>query len=640
MNLFKKAFNLLQQLGKALMLPVSVLPVAGILLGVGSSKFSWVPAALPAGVNIFKVLPLLTAIGVTVLKTMAESGNVIFANLPLIFAIGVALGLTRNDGVSALAAVVGYMVMNATMGVVADIRGLDHMFYCESCNHVLNEQSTIVTSQIMGIHSLDTGVFGGILIGMIAGWLFNKYYRIALPPYLGFFAGKRFVPIVTAFAAIITGVILCFIWPPIGRIINTAGNWAANNNPLLAGTVYGTVERALLPFGLHHIWNAPFFFQMGSFTASDGTVYHGDITRFFHGDPTAGILDGGFLFKMWGLPAAAIAIWHCAKPENKVRVGGLMISAALTSFLTGITEPIEFSFMFVAPLLYVVHALLVGCAYFIMNFDIPGGIPYLGFTFSQGGIDYLLYFRQGTNPVSVLWLGPIFAVIYYTIFRVVITKLDLKTPGREDTPAAAVAMGSGGGSELAGKVLDALGGQENLVSLDACITRLRVGLKDIKAADPNALKSLGAAGVVTVGNSLQAIFGTLSENLKTDIEEYRKAHRGDPVRKPLSAHLKADIEGYIQAGSDAAAKEITVSEEIRKKAEKLLPLLGGRANLSEIHASALTRIVFKAADPQKVQKEAVKETGLGVLPLSGGKFHLLGSLEEVPALAKALEELK
>ncbi|MBQ7502535.1 PTS transporter subunit EIIC [bacterium] len=626
MNLFKKAFNLLQQLGKALMLPVSVLPVAGILLGVGSSKFSWIPASLPTGVNIFKVLPLLTAIGVTILKTMAESGNVIFANLPLIFAIGVALGLTKNDGVSALAAVVGYMVMNATMGVVADIRGLDHMFYCDACNHVINEQSTIVTSQIMGIHSLDTGVFGGILIGMIAGWLFNKYYRISLPPYLGFFAGKRFVPIVTAFAAIIAGIVLCFIWPPIGRIINTAGNWAANNNPLLAGTVYGTVERALLPFGLHHIWNAPFFFQMGSFTASDGTVYHGDITRFFHGDPTAGILDGGFLFKMWGLPAAAIAIWHCAKPENKVRVGGLMISAALTSFLTGITEPIEFSFMFVAPLLYVVHALLVGCAYFIMNFDIPGGIPYLGFTFSQGGIDYLLYFRQGTNPISVLWLGPIFALIYYTVFRVVITKLDLKTPGREDSSAAAAA-GSGEGSELAGKVLAALGGQQNIVSLDACITRLRVGLKDIKAAAPETLKALGAAGVVTVGNSLQAIFGTLSENLKSDIEDYIQNHGG--AAQPLQS-----------AAAQEQPEAVEVSSEIRQKAEKLIPFLGGRANLSDIHASALTRIVFKTADPQKVQKEAVKELGLGILALSGGKFHLLGSLEEVPALAKALNELK
>ena len=279
MNFFKKAFGILQQIGKALMLPVAVLPVAGILLGVGASKYGWMPANLDAvlksGVNIFtQGWPTIMALGVAILKIMGDSGQVIFSNLPLIFAIGVALGLTKNDGVSALAAVVGYMVMNATMGVMATIRGLDVLKYCPDCGGLLSDQSVLSTTTIMGIKSVDTGVFGGIVIGIITAYLFNKYYRISLPPYLGFFAGKRFVPIVTAFAAIATGIVLSFVWPPIGAFITLAGNWAANENPSLAATVYGVVERALLPFGLHHAWNAPFFFQMGSFTTPDGNVVH------------------------------------------------------------------------------------------------------------------------------------------------------------------------------------------------------------------------------------------------------------------------------------------------------------------------------------------------------------------------------
>jgi len=306
-------FGSLQKVGKSLMLPVAVLPVAGLLLGIGSAHFGIIPGHVS--------------------DIMKASGDVIFGNLPLIFAIGVALGFTENDGVSGVAAAVGFLVMNATLGVMAGI-------------------FKVTPAVVMGIPSMDTGVFGGILAGGLAAFMFQHFYRIDLPTYLGFFSGKRFVPIITAVGAIVLGVVLSFLWPPVQRGIDVFSHWAAVGSPRSAATVYGFVERLLLPFGLHHIWNVPFFFEMGSFKDAAGKVVHGDINRFFAGDRSAGILAGAFLFKMFGLPGAALAMWRSAKPENRKHVGGIMISAALTSFLTGITEPIEFSFMFVAPGLY------------------------------------------------------------------------------------------------------------------------------------------------------------------------------------------------------------------------------------------------------------------------------------------------
>src|SRR3954464_13058596 len=327
MPAFKNAFSLLQKIGKCMMLPVSVLPVAGILLGVGSANFAF----LPESVSL----------------VMAKSGDAIFGNLPLLFAIGVAIGLSNNDGVSALAGTTGYVVFLATMGVCAKLRGIE-------------------TVPIMGIPSIQTGVFGGIIVGLVAAWAFNRFYKIQLPPYLGFFAGKRSVPIITSFAVIFVGALLSFIWPPIGHGINAFSNWAVHERPALAFTIYGVVERALIPFGLHHVWNVPFFFQAGEFPhPNPGSVVDGEIARFVAGDPSAGNMTGGYLFKMWGLPAAAIAMWRAARPENRAKVGGIMISAAVTSFLTAITEPIEFAFLFVAPVLYAIHAFLAGLSYLV-----------------------------------------------------------------------------------------------------------------------------------------------------------------------------------------------------------------------------------------------------------------------------------
>ena len=514
MTVWKNAFGSLQKIGKALMLPVSVLPVAGILLGVGSAHFTWLPAIVS--------------------DVMAQSGGAIFGNLPLIFAIGVALGFTANDGVAALAAVVAYVVLLATMGVVAVPLGYE-------------------PKAIMGIPSIETGVFGGILTGAIAGWLFNRYFRLQLPPYLGFFSGKRSVPILAALAAVAAGVVLSLVWPPIGRGIDSFSRWAASGNPAVAFAIYGVVERSLIPFGLHHIWNVPFFFEVGQYVdPASGKILRGEVYRYVAGDPTAGNLAGGYLFKMWGLPAAAIAIWHSARPENRAKVGGIMISAALTSFLTGITEPIEFSFLFVAPVLYAIHALLAGVAYYSC---IELGIRH-GMTFSHGLIDFVVLFPQSTHGLWYLWLGPIWAAMYYAIFRTMIRQFDLKTPGREVEEAAEAETSApvSGQTNLAREIVLAFGGRSNIRSLDACITRLRVDLKDVARARPDRLKALGASGVMTVGGGMQAIFGTRSENLKTDIEAYLSTAGADadaPVSSvgPLEPRRPVAVTAPVRTGT-------------------------------------------------------------------------------------------
>lgn len=577
--MLKNSFAFLQKIGKSLMLPVAVLPVAGLLLGIGAANFEWIP-------------PLLSAL-------MKNSGDVIFGNLPLIFAIGVAVGFTGNDGVSAIAATIGYMVMLATMGVMAGVWGVE-------------------PATIMGIKAMQTGVFGGILAGGLAAAMFNRYYRIALPPYLAFFGGKRFVPIVTAVAAIVLGVVLSVVWPPIQSAIQTFSHWAAVSDPRTAATVYGFVERLLIPFGLHHIWNVPFFFEMGSYTDAAGKVVHGDINRYFAGDPTAGVLAGAFFFKMFGLPAAAIAIWQSARPENKVAVGGVMVSAALTSFLTGITEPIEFAFLFVAPVLYVIHALLAASTQFVAN---TFGM-HMGFTFSQGGIDFVVFNVLGKfsqNWWLVLVIGPIYAAVYYAVFRVAIRWLDLKTPGREDAvDDTGVAAGAQGGRSL--ELVLAFGGRANITHLDACITRLRVTVKDPARVDQARLKALGAAGVMMVGNGVQAIFGTLSENMKTDMEEYL-ASAGAEADGGLSSSGAAQP-AVLATGS--AAPAAAIEPWVREAAGPMLAALGGRGNLRKLDAVAFTRLRVELANGGRFDEAGARLAGVvAVMRVAPDVLHLI-----------------
>lgn len=586
--MFKQMFGVLQQIGKSLMIPVAVLPVAGLLLGIGASKLSWLP---------------------TIVSTlMAKSGDSIFGNLPLIFAIGVAIGLAKNDGVAAVAAVVGYLVMTATLSVMAVVL------------HV-----AVLAGNTQPV--IDTGVFGGIIIGGIAATLFNRYYRIELPTYLGFFSGKRFVPIATGIVAIFVGVVLSFVWQPIQTGIDTFSLWAASSDPRTAATIYGFVERLLIPFGLHHIWNVPFFFQIGSFTNAAGQVIHGDINRFFAGDPTAGILSGAFLFKMWGLPAAAIAIAQASKPENRVKVMGMMLSAALTSFLTGITEPIEFSFLFISPALYAVHAVLAASTQFVANtLDI-----HMGFTFSQGGIDFLLFNALGSfahNWWMTLILGPIYAVIYYVVFYFSIKYFDIKTPGREDEgefDVGGISDGSGDRFDTARKLVTAFGGRQNITNLDACITRLRVGVADIAKVDQARFKEMGAAGVMVVGNGMQVVFGTRSENLKTDMEEYLRSSGSD---------IAAPAAGSAAARSGAAIGP--ASAATRAAATNLLAALGGASNLVAHEAIAGTRIRVELVDPAKFDQGAAKAAGVRAIVTIGNGAYQLVVGQDAAALDSAL----
>ena len=573
--MWNHAFSFLQKIGKALMLPVAVLPVAGILLGIGSAKFSFLPE--------------------TVSNVMAQSGGAIFGSLAILFAIGVALGLTKNDGVSALAAVVGYMVLLATLGVMAPLLGS-------------------ATKNVMGIASIDTGVFGGILIGGVAAGLFNRYYHISLPPYLGFFSGKRFVPIVTACAAILCGIILSLIWPPIGAGIKSFSSWAADTNPLTAFSIYGIVERLLIPFGLHHIWNVPFFFEAGRYTdPHTGAIITGEIQRYIAGDPSAGNMAGGYLFKMWGLPAAAIAIWHTARPENRARIGGIMISAALASWLTGITEPIEFSFMFLAPALYLIHALLAGAAYYTC---IALGIKH-GMTFSHGLIDFIVLFPQSTHAFWLLALGPLWAGVYYGLFRWSIIRFDIKTPGREPEEAQATAA-LGAAHDYSRQLVLAFGGRGNIKSLDACITRLRVELNDVGKASSDNLKALGAAGVIVVGNGIQAIFGTRSENLKTDMEEYLKTAGPEADEVPQPSPVKAATGGLAPRLRDPLAAG---------KAGRVIRGLGGGENIIRVDARAETRLRLELESTGALDEEALEAAGVqGIMRLSGMTIHLLVGL--------------
>lgn len=591
----KEAFAFLQQIGKSLMLPVAVLPVAGLLLGIGSGLLNsgWFDPSSP-----WILIP----------QIMAQSGNVIFDNMPLIFAIGTALGLTDNDGVAALAAVTGFLVMQAAMGVMADIlwfhvsEGAETLgILAAALDYDVDFAKKIVSSNV-GIKTIQTGVFGGIFVGVVAAFLYKKYYRIQLPAYLGFFAGKRFVPIITSLCAIALGVALSVVWPPIQEQINKFSNWAAYSSPAVAGATYGFVERLLLPFGLHHIWNVPFFFEIGSYTNKFGEVVTGDIPRFFAGDPTAGILGGGFLIKMFGLPAAALAILHTAKPENKLKVGGIMASGALTAFLTGITEPLEFTFLFVAPMLYFIHAVMVSSAFAILN--LAGA--HIGYTFSQGAIDFGLFYAIDTKPWMVFILGPVYAVLYYVVFRFFITVFNMKTPGRDDegTPVSAQVAGASEHAAkmaFAKKLVRAFGGRDNIKNLDACITRLRLILADPSKASDEKLKELGAAGVMRVGDGVQAIFGTASENLKTDMEE------------------------FLRSGEDENAPD---NEEapVREKAElssALSESLGGAMNVVESYRFDADTVCVRLLDMGKADENKLRETGVKSMIKSDGEMIYL-----------------
>jgi len=395
----QRRFNLapLQKFGRSLMLPIAALPVAALLLRLGQPDLLGVD-----GLGWEKIAAVIGA-----------AGNAIFSNLPLLFALGVAIGMAKKaDGSTALAAVVGYLVFKGVGDAMSPfVLGLPGK----------GEEQELI----------NYGVLGGIVMGLTAAYLWQRYHRIGLPPYLAFFGGRRFVPIITSFAAIVISVLLSLVYPVFNSVLTSVGTWVTNND-VLGGFVYGTLNRLLIPLGLHHILNSGPWFIIGSYKAADGVVYHGDIARFLHGDPTAGaFMTGYFPIMMFALPAAALAIWHEANFRHRKAVGGIMLSAALTSFLTGVTEPLEFAFMFVAWPLYVIHAVLTGTSLALVN---ALGVKD-GFGFSAGLFDYVLNFGIATKPLWLVVIGLGYAALYYFLFRFVIRKWNLRTPGREEDEA-------------------------------------------------------------------------------------------------------------------------------------------------------------------------------------------------------------
>ena len=554
----------LQRIGKAIMLPIAALPIAGILLGLGGALLGISGLSNPPAVYqpliAFVNIPVVTAI----LTIMKNIGDIIFGNLPLLFAVGVAVGLAKKDkGTAGLASIFGFIVMNQVISSMLAL-GLTQLGVVTPDS--IGEYGTYVTTNL-GIFTLNMSVFGGIITGIVTAVLHNKYHTIQLPQVIGFFSGSRFVPIVTAVVMAIVGAILAFIWPIVQNGI-VALSQLVNNAGAIGTFLYGLIERALIPFGLHHVFYTPFWY--GSFVdgqilvdgvwqsvAGANTAYFAqlssmsslvgassaDMARIVSG--TTRFMAGKFPFMMFGLPAAALAMYHTAAPAKKKVVGSLLASAALTALLTGITEPLEFTFLFVAPALYVVHCILAGLSYMLM------GVlnVFIGMTFSGGLIDFTLF---GLLPagagVPTHWLrliivGIVYAVVYYLLFLFLIKKFNLKTPGRDESeeevklysksdyqakagiPQADIneksANKSGKGNEIQEKapaVLAALGGEENIVSVDACITRLRVEVKDKANVNKDELKALGAAGVVEVGNGIQAIFGAKADAYKNEIK--------------------------------------------------------------------------------------------------------------------------
>jgi len=478
----------LQKLGKSLMLPVATLPAAGILQGFGLIDYE-------------KDIPLGSAVGGFLNQYVAPflnaGSDAIFGNLALLFAIGVAIGFA-GDAVAALSALISYMVLTKVLVIVP-------------------LQFSFINDDVV----LNMGVLGGIFAGAWAAFLYNRYHNIKMPDWLGFFAGKRFVPIVTAASMMVLAVFVGMIWSPIQDVISDFGNWVVSLGAVGA-FIFGTANRLLIPFGLHHVINAIAWFQIGDFTNTAGEVVQGDLWRFMAGDKSAGMFMTGFFpIMMFALPGAALAFIHTAKPEKKKMVASIFIGSAIASFLTGITEPLEFSFMFLAPVLYLVHALLTGFSGVIMYvLDVK-----LGFKFSAGLIDYLLNMKLSTNAWILIPVGLGFFVLYYVLFRFIIVKFNLKTPGREDDIDDEVISVNEGGTKIsassrAAKILENIGGPSNIRNVDACITRLRLIVNDEKLVKDAQLKQLGASGVMRLGQgAVQIVFGPQSEQIKDDINK-------------------------------------------------------------------------------------------------------------------------
>ena len=524
-------FGVLQRVGRAFMLPIALLPIAGLLLGVGASFTN--EATLEA-YNLLGIMGPGT-VPYTVFSLLASVGTVIFDNLPLLFAMGVALGMAENEKATAtLSAAIAFFVMHKTISTLLDISG-------KLAEGAMPEGTV---ANVVGIPSLQMGVFGGILVGLGVAWLHNRFYKIKLPTVISFFGGTRFVPIISTLAYILVGVLMFFLWPFVQTGIYALGDLVLRSG--YAGTlIYGFIERILIPFGLHHVFYLPFWQTgVGGSAMIDGVMVYGAQNIFFaelaspnttrFSVEACRFMSGKFPLMIFGLPGAALAMYTCARPEKRKVAGGLLLSAALTSMLTGITEPIEFTFLFVAPILYVIHSVLAGLAYMLMHLLGVG----VGMTFSGGLIDLTLFgILQGnekTNWLMIPLVGAAYFIVYFLLFRFLIRRRDYATPGREegeeevklytraDYNEKKNAQKSDGDNATSQLILEGLGGTENIVTLDCCATRLRVTVKDEDLVLDDVLKASGARGVIRRGGGVQVVYGPQVSVIKSDLEDYIK----------------------------------------------------------------------------------------------------------------------
>ena len=555
-----KIFGVLQRVGRSFMLPIALLPVAGLLLGVGSS---FTNATMLEAYGLTEII-YPGSILYTILDIMNQCGSAVFNNLALLFAMGVAIGMAKKEKeVAALSGAIGYLVMNTAISAMINANGGVEAMAANS------------TATMLGITTLQMGVFGGIIVGLGVAALHNKFYKIELPTVLSFFGGTRFVPIVCTAVFLVVGIVMFYVWPVVQEGIALLGNLVLGSGYI--GTwIYGITERALIPFGLHHVFYMPFWqTAMGGTAVIDGVVVQGaqniffaelasKATEVFSVEATR-FMSGKFPFMIFGLVGAALAMYHTARPEKKKVVGGLLLSAALTSMLTGITEPLEFTFLFVAPLMYVVHCVYAGLSYMLMHVFNVG----VGMTFSGGLIDLTLFgVLQGnerTNWIWVIIVGIVYFFLYYFTFRVMITKMDLATPGRESDDVepklftrsdykAKTGVGpdgaTGGVSDpVSAMILQGLGGKQNISDVDCCATRLRITVVDETKVDDKLLKASGASGVIHKGNGIQVIYGPQVAVIKSNLVDFMESPESDHLDAPAATAPAAEV-------AAAPAKEV------------------------------------------------------------------------------------
>ena len=576
-----KIFGVLQRVGRSFMLPIALLPIAGLLLGIGSSFTN------PTTLSTYNLDGVITEGGVlfTIFDLMRKTGSIVFDNLALLFAMGVAIGMAKKEkAVAALSGAISYLIMNTAISALIEAKG---------GVSAMAENSTTTT---LGITTLQMGVFGGIIVGLGVAALHNKFYKIELPQVLSFFGGTRFVPIICSVVYVLVGAAMFFIWPVVQLGISQLGNLVLRSG--YAGTwIYGIIERALIPFGLHHVFYMPFWqTELGGSMVIDGTTVQGaqniffaqlasDSTQHFSVEATR-FMSGKFPFMIFGLPAAAFAMYRAARPEKKKVVGGLLLSAALTSMITGITEPLEFTFLFVAPVMYAVHCVLAGLSYMLMHILNVG----VGMTFSGGAIDLTLFgILQGNSKTNWIWIvivGLVYAVIYYFVFYFMITKFNYKTPGREaddeetklytrqdvnDRKNKADKKSDGTVDIVSASILKGLGGKENISDVDCCATRLRITVINPDLVNDNLLKDSGASGVVRKGDGIQVIYGPQVSVVKSNLEDFMETDASNNLDEILDV---TDSEKPKEEKSDNTAEK-TGEDKENSKSEVLYAHLTG-----------------------------------------------------------------